>query len=159
MRSPEDFFPAAVPYSGPSQFRLSSITHCQDLSSAPPFSSVYATKEQKIRKFTMHPSVSVLPAAFASALPARLFTSWILTSMPAARPVSACNTPDLPLHLQAMCPYCAALPVEENQRQVDAFAALKEDDEDHGWARCVEELLDVVPDQAEFRDDGQESPD
>ncbi len=60
----------------------------------------------------------------------------------------------LALTPRATSPYCATLLVEEKQRRVDAFATLQEDDKDNGKARRVEELLDVVPDQAGFHDEG-----
>lgn len=65
----------------------------------------------------------------------------------------------LALTPRATRPYCAALPMEEKQRQVDAFAALQEDDEDDSWARCNEDFLNVVPDVAGHHDEGRKSPD
>ncbi len=50
----------------------------------------------KSRRSSWHPPVSVQPAASAFALPVRLATLWTSTSMPAARPALAHNTPDLP---------------------------------------------------------------
>ncbi len=53
---------------------------------------------RRLGNLLWHPPVSIMPAVFAFALPARLATSWVLTSMPASIPVSARNTPDLPSH-------------------------------------------------------------
>lgn len=112
-------------------FVLASPEHYKtrpDLRSAPSFTAVFTYSPKSKKKGTS-----------ITALPARPAASEILILLPAAKPALVLNMPGSHGTTVQLC--------QRRSSSECAFIALQEDDDDGDWARCLEDMLDLDPNE------------